>query len=171
MYALQTRLAVDVLVIVGRAIELLKRRAGALSPITQEVVEHLLPRPRVDLRRLREHAVQVEQARRHPAGQTELCHRLGIGPPRHLGPGSRGSGHGPFGQKAFKAALLDCVVLIVVGVVMVMSGADAASAVGTAFIILAVFGFGTSGAGLPPWAGLPSPGGSWSWSRGVGNCC
>lgn len=71
-----------------------------------------------------------------------------MGLPPHLAPGDSGSGHGPFGEKAFKAALIGCVLLIVVGTLMVLLGGDAPASVGTAFIVLAVVGLFTSGAGL-----------------------
>jgi hypothetical protein len=71
-----------------------------------------------------------------------------MGLPRHLPPGDSGSGHGPFGERAFKGALIGCVVLVVIGVVMVLAGGDAPAAVGTAFIVLAVLGLVTGGAGL-----------------------
>jgi drug/metabolite transporter (DMT)-like permease len=71
-----------------------------------------------------------------------------MGLPRQLAPGDSGSGHGPFGEKAFKGALIGCVVLIVIGALMIVLGGDAPSAIGTAFIVLAVVGLVTSGAGL-----------------------
>jgi hypothetical protein len=77
-----------------------------------------------------------------------LCHRPGMGLPRHLGPGDSGSGHGPFGEKAFKGALIGCVVLVAIGAVMVLVGGDAPASVGTAFIVLGVLGLVTGGAGL-----------------------
>jgi hypothetical protein len=64
VHAVQAGLAVDVLVVVGGAIEWVKRLTRPLGPVAQEVVEHLLPRPGVDPRGSGEHAVQIEQARR-----------------------------------------------------------------------------------------------------------
>jgi hypothetical protein len=60
-HAVVARLAVDVVgvVVVGERRE---RVACALRALAQVVVEHLLPRLRVDGRRLRQHAVEVEQA-------------------------------------------------------------------------------------------------------------
>jgi len=69
--AVEPGLAVDVLVVVGRAIELLERLAGPLGPVAQEAVEHLLPRLGVDLRGLGEHTVEVEQAGRYSIRQIE----------------------------------------------------------------------------------------------------
>jgi hypothetical protein len=79
---------------------------------------------------------------------SSLCHRPGMGLPRHLPPGDSGSGHGPFGEKAFKGALIGCVVLVLIGGLMVLLGGDAPTAVGTAFIVLGVLGLATGGAGL-----------------------
>src|SRR5215213_2003247 len=59
--AVQARLAIDELVVVSGPIELLERNAMLLRPLAQERVEHLLPRLRVDLRRLGQHAVEIEQ--------------------------------------------------------------------------------------------------------------
>src|SRR5207247_9642553 len=70
-HAVEARLAVDVLVVVGRPVELVERLAVPLRPLAQEVVEHLLPRPRVDLRRLREHAVEIEETSTDAIGQIE----------------------------------------------------------------------------------------------------
>jgi hypothetical protein len=68
--------------------------------------------------------------------------------PRQLPPGDAGSGHGPFGEKAFKGALIGCVVLVVIGALMLLLGGDAPTAVGSAFIVLGVLGLVTGGAGL-----------------------
>jgi hypothetical protein len=70
-HSVQARLAVDVLVVVGRAVERLELLAVTRRPVTQEVVEHLLPRAGVDLRGLREHAVEIEETRRDALGQLE----------------------------------------------------------------------------------------------------
>src|SRR4051812_31996887 len=59
-----------------------------------------------------------------------VCHRLAVGLPRHLPPDGSGSGHGPFGDKAFKAALIGCVVLVIAGVLMVILGGQAPRSVG-----------------------------------------
>jgi hypothetical protein len=71
-----------------------------------------------------------------------------MGLPRHLPSGDSGSGHGPFGEKAFKAALVGCVVLLVAGALMVGLGGDAPRSVGASFIVLATVGLITAGAGL-----------------------
>jgi hypothetical protein len=68
--------------------------------------------------------------------------------PRHLPPGSPGSGHGPFGEKAFKAALVGCGVVVVIGLLMVVLGGDAARSVGTSFLVVGVLGLVTGAAGL-----------------------
>jgi len=73
---------------------------------------------------------------------------LGMGLPRHLPPAGPSSGHGPFGEKAFKVALIACVMLLGLGLVMVLVGGDAVSSVGAAFLVLGGLGLVTSGAGL-----------------------
>ena len=65
------RPAVDVLVVVRARVEGHERLAGALRALAQVVVEHLLPRGGMDLRGLREHAVEVEQARLDAVGQSQ----------------------------------------------------------------------------------------------------
>src|SRR3954452_3803353 len=71
-----------------------------------------------------------------------------MGLPRQLPPGDSGSGYGPFGEKAFKGALIGCIVLLMIGVAMVLVGGDAPAAVGTAFIVLGALGLVTGGVGL-----------------------
>ena len=71
-----------------------------------------------------------------------------MGLPRQLPPADSGSGHGPFGEKAFKGALIGCVVLVGIGALMLLLGDDAPSAVGTTFIVLGLLGPATAGAGL-----------------------
>jgi hypothetical protein len=71
-----------------------------------------------------------------------------MGLPRHIPPGGSSSGHGPFGEKAFKAALIGCVVLLVAGGSMLGLGGEASRSVGTSFIVLATLGLVTAGAGL-----------------------
>ena len=68
--------------------------------------------------------------------------------PRHVPSGGSGRGHGPFGDKAFKGALIACVVLIVAGVAMVATGGEAARGVGTALIVVCGLGLLTGGGGL-----------------------
>jgi hypothetical protein len=70
-----------------------------------------------------------------------------VGLPRHSSSAGSGSGHGPFGEKAFKAALAGCVALIVIGALMLRIGGDSMSAVGTSLIALAAVGLLTAGAG------------------------
>ena len=72
----RARLAVDVLLVVVGKHELAIRLAGALVPAAQELVEHLLPRLGVDLRRLRQDAVEVEQAGGDAVGQAEHAGKL-----------------------------------------------------------------------------------------------
>lgn len=71
-----------------------------------------------------------------------------MGLPRHLGTGDSSPGYGPFGRKAFKGALLGCVVLVIAGLAMALLGGGASGAVGTSFIALGVLGLATGGAGL-----------------------
>jgi hypothetical protein len=71
-----------------------------------------------------------------------------MGLPRQFPPADSGSGHGPFGDKAFKAALIGCVVLVVLGLMLTLLGGGAASSVGTSFIVLGALGLVISGAGL-----------------------
>jgi hypothetical protein len=71
-----------------------------------------------------------------------------MGLPRHVPPPGSGSGHGPFGEKAFRGALAGCAVLLVIGVLMVVLGGDAPRSVGASFIVLALLGLGTAAAGL-----------------------
>jgi hypothetical protein len=71
-----------------------------------------------------------------------------MGLPRQLPPGGSSSGHGPFGDKAFKAALAGCVVLILAGTAMALAGRDAVRGVGTAFVVLALVGLSTAALGL-----------------------
>jgi hypothetical protein len=71
-----------------------------------------------------------------------------MGLPRHLPPADSRSGHGPFGEKAFKRALIGCVVLPILGLLMVLLGDDALRSVGTSFIVLGVLGLVVSAAGL-----------------------
>jgi len=71
-----------------------------------------------------------------------------MGLPRQLPPRDSGSGHGPFGEKAFKGALIGCVILVIGGPLMMLLGGGAVSSVGTSFVVLGVLGLVTSGAGL-----------------------
>ena len=73
---------------------------------------------------------------------------FGMGLPRQLPPEGAGSGHGPFGEKAFKGALIGCVVLVIGGLAMLLLGGEAVASVGTSFIVLGCVGLVTSGAGL-----------------------
>ena len=64
-----------------------------------------------------------------------------------LPPPSPGGRHGPFGERAFKVALVGCVILVVGGFAM-LGGGEAVASVGTAFLVLGVLGLATSGLGL-----------------------
>ena len=68
-------------------------------------------------------------------------------PPAGRGPG-RGSGHGPFGDKAFRGALVVCAVLVVLEPVPLLTGGENARSVGTAFVVLGSLGLVTGGGGL-----------------------
>jgi hypothetical protein len=61
---------------------------------------------------------------------------------------SGGPGHGPFGEKAFKGALIGCVVIVIVGALMVLVGGEAPRSVGVSFLVLGVLGLVTGGGGL-----------------------
>jgi hypothetical protein len=71
-----------------------------------------------------------------------------MGLPRHLGASESGSGHGPFGQKAFKAALIGCAALLVVGLVLLLFAGGALRDVGASFLALGILGLTTAGGGL-----------------------
>jgi hypothetical protein len=71
-----------------------------------------------------------------------------MGLPRQLPPANSGSGHGPFGEKAFKGALVGCVVLLIIGLGMVLLGGEGPRAVGASFLVLGVLGLVTGPAGL-----------------------
>jgi hypothetical protein len=71
-----------------------------------------------------------------------------MGLPRHLPPETSGSGHGPFGDKAFKGALIGCAVLAIAGLLMMLLGGEAPSAVGTSFLVLGVLGLVVGAIGL-----------------------
>jgi drug/metabolite transporter (DMT)-like permease len=64
-----------------------------------------------------------------------------------LPPPPPSGGHGPFGDKAFKSALVGCAALIVAGLVM-LGGGDATADVGTAFVVLGALGLVMGGLGL-----------------------
>jgi|SRR5215217_5103551 hypothetical protein len=71
-----------------------------------------------------------------------------MGLPRQLPPANPSSGHGPFGDKAFKGALIACAVLLVVGAVLVTLVGGGARPVGASFLVLGGLGLGTGAAGL-----------------------
>jgi hypothetical protein len=74
---------------------------------------------------------------------------LAVGLPRQMPPDSSGGpGHGPFGEKAFKGALIGCVVVVIVGFLMVLVGGQALRSVGVSFLVLGVLGLVTGGGGL-----------------------
>jgi hypothetical protein len=61
------------------------------------------------------------------------------GPPR---------GYGPFGERAFRGALLACAVLVVAGVALSALVAGAVGGVGRAFAALGALGLLVAGSGL-----------------------
>jgi hypothetical protein len=71
-----------------------------------------------------------------------------MGLPRHLPRESSGSGHGPFGETAFKGALIGCVVLVIVGLLMVLVGGEAPRSVGASLLVLGVLGLVVGALGL-----------------------
>jgi hypothetical protein len=71
-----------------------------------------------------------------------------MGLPRPLPPKNSGSGHGPFGQRPFYGALIGCGGLVVIGLSMVLLGGEAATSVGTSFLVLGVLGLVVGGGGL-----------------------
>jgi hypothetical protein len=68
----RSKLPVDVGGVVTRQFERAERLARSLGSIEEELVEHLLPRLGVELRCLRQHAVQVEQTCGDP-GRHDPC--------------------------------------------------------------------------------------------------
>ena len=72
--AVDAQLAVDEGGIVVEQIEGDERLAVARGAVVQEGVEHLLPGRRVQLGRLREHAVEIEEAGARPRRQAEWRH-------------------------------------------------------------------------------------------------
>jgi hypothetical protein len=71
-----------------------------------------------------------------------------MGLPRQFPSEGSGSGHGPFGDRAFKGALVGCVVLVIVGLSLVLLGGEALTSVGASFLGLGVLGLVTGAAGL-----------------------
>jgi hypothetical protein len=71
-----------------------------------------------------------------------------VGLPRHLGSRGSDSGRGPFGEKAFRGAVIGCVVLLIGGLSLVMLGGAAATALGASFLALGAVGLLTAAAGL-----------------------
>jgi hypothetical protein len=67
---------------------------------------------------------------------------------RHFPPAEPGSGHGPFGDKAFKGALIVCAVLTAAGLPMLLAGGEVATPLGTSFLVLGLLGLVTGGVGL-----------------------
>jgi hypothetical protein len=70
-HAVRAGLAVDVSVVVLDGVEGAERLAGPFGALAQVLVEHLLPRRRVDLGGLGEHAVEIEQASGDGVGEAE----------------------------------------------------------------------------------------------------
>jgi hypothetical protein len=92
-------------------------------------------------------AERVERrGRRVPHRRCVIVLRMGL--PRHIPRGRPSRGHGPFGDRAFKGALIGCVVLVAIGLLMMLLGGESAKAVGTAFLVLGVLGLTVGGAGL-----------------------
>jgi hypothetical protein len=72
-----------------------------------------------------------------------------VGLPRQIpAPGSGQPGHGPFGEKAFKGALIACAIVIAAGAAMLALGGDTVRGVGIALIVVCAVGLLTVGAGL-----------------------
>lgn len=71
-----------------------------------------------------------------------------MGLPRHLGSGGSDSGRGPFGEKAFRGALIGCVALVIGGLSLVVLGGGASTALGASFLALGIVGLLTAAAGL-----------------------
>jgi hypothetical protein len=71
---------------------------------------------------------------------------MGLAP--HSSAGGSGSGHGPFGRKAFQAALIGCAVLIAIGTAMLALGEDAVRGTGIALIVVCGVALLTVGGGL-----------------------
>ena len=63
-----------------------------------------------------------------------------MGLPPHPSSGGSGHGPGPFGEKAFKGALVACAVLVAVGIAMLAIGGRAVRGVGTALIVICLVG-------------------------------
>ena len=66
--------------------------------------------------------------------------------PRQLPPGDSGSGHGPFGEKAFRGALVACGAMVLIGLVLALATSGAPRSVGVSFLALGGVGLGTSAA-------------------------
>ena len=71
-----------------------------------------------------------------------------MGLPHPLPPGSPGSGHGPFGVKAFHGALIGCGLAVVLGLLMVLYGGEAVRSVGTSLMVVGILGLVTGAVGL-----------------------
>jgi hypothetical protein len=69
-------------------------------------------------------------------------------PPPPLPPGRSPTGHGPFGEKAFRGALVGCGALVVIGLGMMLAGGEAVVSVGTSFVVLGALGLAIGGGGL-----------------------
>jgi hypothetical protein len=71
-----------------------------------------------------------------------------MGLPGPLPPADAGGGRGPFGEKAFRGALLGCVLAVIGGGLMIVLGGDAARAVGVSLVVLGALGLATAALGL-----------------------
>jgi hypothetical protein len=67
---------------------------------------------------------------------------------RHLGPPDPGSGRGPFGEKAFRGALVGCALLVVVGLPLMVATGGTSRAIGTVLLALGLLGLVVGGGGL-----------------------
>ena len=68
--------------------------------------------------------------------------------PPPLPPRKSGSGHGPFGAKAFNGALIGCGVLVVMGLPMVLASSGPVLSLGASFLAMGVLGLSVGGLGL-----------------------
>jgi hypothetical protein len=68
-------------------------------------------------------------------------------PPQLRTPGP-GDGKGPFGEQAFRRALIGCIALVAIGALMGRSDSEVVAGVGISLVVLAVVGALTSGLGL-----------------------
>jgi hypothetical protein len=65
--------------------------------------------------------------------------------PGSMPPSGAGRGHGPFGKRAFHAALAACGVSVVAGLLMLLLSSGAIADTGTALLVLGLFGLACAG--------------------------